>query len=187
APRRLGGADDEQVVLAEVAAVRRVLGVARDGQLVGLHDDVLDTQRGGQRARLFEVVGGWRGGHGGQRQAARPEHLVRDAQEEGGVDAARERDQRRVELREQAPQARQLVLERHRQMPSAWNSLVVRYRSPVPAKMVSTAACPSRRRATRTAAAPLAPEETPARTPSSRALARVYSVASSSVTASTSS
>ena len=127
AARRLGGADDEQVVLAEVAAVGRVLGVAGDGQLVGVHDHVLGAQRGGERTSLGEVVGGGRGRDGGEGETARSEDVVRHAQEEGGIDAAREGDQRGVELRQQTAQARQLVVERHaRQMPSAWKSGVVR-------------------------------------------------------------
>ena len=129
APCRLGGADHEEVVLAEVAPVRRVLGVAGDRQLVRVHDQVLDAHGGGEHACLLEVVGGRGRRDGGERQAARPEHLVRDAQEERGVHPARERHQRGLEAPEQAPQAAQLLVERHLrslQIPSAWKSLVVR-------------------------------------------------------------
>lgn len=54
------------------------------------------------------------------------EDVVRDGEEKGGVDAAGERDDRRVEAAEQLAQPLELAGDVRGQMPSAWKSSVVR-------------------------------------------------------------
>src|SRR5262249_12895982 len=81
-PPRLGGTDGEEVALAEVAPIRRVLGVAGDVELVRVDDHVLDAARDGELLRAVDILRGGRRGHRRERHAAAPEDVVRDAKEE---------------------------------------------------------------------------------------------------------
>ena len=118
APSRLGHADGEQVVLAEVAAVGRVLRVAGDGELVRVDQEMRHAEPRRQLLRRREVLRRHGRRDGGERQAALAEHVVGDAQEEARVDAAREGDQRGGQVGEQPAQPVELGGELH-QIPSA--------------------------------------------------------------------
>ena len=87
--------DLEQLGLAVVAAIGRVLREPRPFQLVRLDDLQPRADVGGQLARRLPLAGGHRDRHRGQRQAAIAEHVVRHAQQQRRVDAAREADQGR--------------------------------------------------------------------------------------------
>ncbi len=118
APSRLGHADGEQVVLAEVAAVGRVLRVAGDGELVGVDQEMRHAEPHRQLLRRREVLRRHGRRDGGEGQAALAEHVVGDAQEEARVDAAREGDQRGGQVGEEPAQPVELGGELH-QIPSA--------------------------------------------------------------------
>ena len=82
----------EQCVLAEVAAIRRICGDARDGERIERHDDVFDAPRSAERGGLVDVALRHERRRCRERDGLRPQHLVRDVQEERRVDARGEGD-----------------------------------------------------------------------------------------------
>ena len=125
AARRLAETDHEEAVLAEIATIGRVLGVAWNVELVGLDQEVLDAEGSRQLPGVVDVFLGRGGGAGRERQAALAEHVVGDAEEEARVDAPGEGDQYRRQLAEQCAEPVDLGVELHH-TDSVWKRSVVR-------------------------------------------------------------
>ena len=82
--------------LAEEATVRGILPVARVFELVGSNHLVVESDLGGELARLAKLRARTRGAVGGDRQAARAELLVGNVGDEGAIDSTGKRHQDRL-------------------------------------------------------------------------------------------
>ena len=95
----------EQGGLAVVAAGGRVGDVAGVLHLCGPQDQVAPAAAAGQLSRGGELTPGERGGVGGDRGGARPQHVVGDLGDQGAVDPAGEGDEGARKGAEDAPES----------------------------------------------------------------------------------
>src|SRR5262245_10700663 len=104
---------EEQLLLAEEAAVGRVARVVRVLELLGAHDQVAHAQELAEPAGLVELAS-WIGLRVGRdEQSPLAQRVLRGAREQGGIDAARERDDDAVQRAQDVHQTVVLGL-RHR-------------------------------------------------------------------------
>jgi hypothetical protein len=101
----------EELVFAEVAALRRVLHVARPLHLLRLDGLVADAELKGQPAGLIELRGGHGGRNGGDGQGGVVQDVVSHRRQERAVDTSGEGDQHRAHVAEDALQPGQLALQ----------------------------------------------------------------------------
>ncbi len=98
-------ADMEQLFLAMVAALRRVVGKAGDFQFITVNNDLLDAEFAGQPDTLVEFMTGI-----GRRRGCQGNHLfgaedfTSRVKEKSGIYTAGKSDHRRTQLRENSPQ-----------------------------------------------------------------------------------
>ena len=91
-PLRDGREPGEELLLAEEAAVHRVLRVLGIPELLGPHHEVAHTEEPREPRRLLQLAPGVRLGVRRDEQRARPERVLRRPREQGRIHAAREGD-----------------------------------------------------------------------------------------------
>lgn len=95
----------KQRLLAMVAAIRPVGGIALVGQLVGLHHDVAHADLARQPPGLFQLLVRVGLRIGGRGDAALAQHVGGDFEQQRAVHTARKSDQHRAQLAQQLLQA----------------------------------------------------------------------------------